>query len=65
MDEAARLLTVGQAAEYLGVSASSVRTWSDRGLLATYRTPGGQRRYDRAGLDAFMRSMREPNRGTR
>jgi DNA repair protein RadD len=55
-----RFLNVGQAAEYLGVSAASLRTWSNRGLVATYRTPGGQRRYDRADLDAFMHSMREP-----
>jgi excisionase family DNA binding protein len=61
----ARLLNVGQAAEYLGVSPASLRMWSDRGLVATYRTPGGQRRYDRADLDAFMHSMREPNRGRR
>jgi DNA repair protein RadD len=55
-----RFLNVGQAAAYLGVSAASLRAWSNRGLVATYRTPGGQRRYDRADLDAFMHSMREP-----
>jgi excisionase family DNA binding protein len=60
MQATTRFLNVGQAAEYLGVSAASLRTWSNRGLVATYRTPGGQRRYDRADLDAFMHSMREP-----
>jgi excisionase family DNA binding protein len=60
MKATARFLNVGQAAEYLGVSAASLRNWSNRGLVATYRTPGGQRRYDRADLDAFMHSMREP-----
>jgi excisionase family DNA binding protein len=60
MHTTTRFLNVGQAAEYLGVSAASLRTWSNRGLVATYRTPGGQRRYDRADLDAFMHSMREP-----
>jgi DNA repair protein RadD len=60
MPTTTRFLNVGQAAEYLGVSAASLRTWSNRGLVATYRTPGGQRRYDRADLDAFMHSMREP-----
>jgi DNA repair protein RadD len=64
METTTRFLNVGQAAEYLGVSAASLRTWSNRGLVATYRTPGGQRRYDRADLDAFMRSMREPVAGT-
>jgi excisionase family DNA binding protein len=55
-----RLLNVGEAAAYLGVSAASLRKWSNDGLVGTYRTPGGQRRYSIDDLDAFMRSMREP-----
>ncbi len=39
-----RLLNVGQAAAYLGVSAASLRSWSNQGLVPVYRTPGGQRR---------------------
>jgi excisionase family DNA binding protein len=58
-----KLLNVGRAAAYLGVSPASLRNWSNRGLVPTYRTPGGQRRYDPADLDEFMRSMREPPRG--
>ena len=45
-----RLLGVGDAATYLGVSRASLRKWSDQGLLRVYRTPGGQRRYSVAGL---------------
>jgi excisionase family DNA binding protein len=59
----ARLLNVGQAAEYLGVSAASLRKWSNDGLVATYRTPGGQRRYARDDLDQFIDSMRETGVG--
>ena len=59
----ARLLNVGQAAEYLGVSAASLRKWSNDGLVPTYRTPGGQRRYSRDDLDTFIDSMREPSPG--
>jgi len=55
-----RLLNVGEAATYLGVSAASLRTWSDRGLVLSYRTPGGQRRYARDDLDRFVESMRQP-----
>jgi excisionase family DNA binding protein len=55
----ARLLNVGQAAEYLGVSSASLRKWSNDGLVPTYRTPGGQRRYARDDLDQFIDSMRE------
>lgn len=55
-----QLLNVGQAADYIGVSAASLRKWSDRGLVSVYRTPGGQRRYVPNDLDDFMRSMRQP-----
>ncbi len=59
MEITARLLNVGQAAEYVGVSAASLRKWSNEGLVTVYRTPGGQRRYSRDDLDRFMSSMRE------
>ena len=59
MEISARLLNIGQAAEYVGVSAASLRKWSNEGLVAVYRTPGGQRRYHRDDLDRFMSSMRE------
>jgi excisionase family DNA binding protein len=60
LGNAKRLLSVGEAATYLGVSAASLRTWSDRGLVLSYRTPGGQRRYARDDLDRFIDSMRQP-----
>ena len=60
MQGTGKFLNVGQAAAYLGVSPASLRNWSNRGLVPTYRTPGGQRRYDPADLDEFMHSMREP-----
>ncbi len=56
-------MNVGQAATYLGVSAASLRNWSNRGLVPVYRTPGGQRRFDATDLDDFMHSMREPVEG--
>ena len=52
-------MNVGQAAEYLGVSAASLRNWSDQGKVPVYRTPGGQRRYRVADLDRFIESWRE------
>jgi transcriptional repressor of dcmA and dcmR len=55
-----RFLNVSEAAELLGVSAASLRKWSDQGLLSVYRTPGGQRRYDPVDLDQFLASMRQP-----
>jgi excisionase family DNA binding protein len=58
-----RLMSVGDAAAYLGVSPASLRKWSNSGLVPTYRTPGGQRRYSVEDLDEFIRSMREPRGG--
>ncbi len=54
-------LTASQAARYLGVSLSTVRRWSDTGHLRGYRTPGGQRRFSPDQLDAFLRSLQQPD----
>ena len=40
-----RLLTIGQAAELLGVHPLTVRNWSEKGTIRCLRTPGGHRRY--------------------
>jgi len=50
-------LSISEAARVLGVSLSTVRRWSDAGVLPSYRTPGGQRRYSREQLEAFLRSL--------
>ncbi|MGI8460192.1 MAG: MerR family DNA-binding transcriptional regulator [Solirubrobacterales bacterium] len=60
MSRFSQLLNVGEAADYIGVSAASLRKWSDRGLVSVYRTPGGQRRFVPGDLDDFMTSMRQP-----
>jgi excisionase family DNA binding protein len=60
MEASPRFLNVSEAAEFLGVSAASLRKWSDQGLVPVYRTPGGQRRYAPADLEAFLDSMRQP-----
>lgn len=54
-----RFLNVGEAAAYVGVSAASLRKWSNQGFVPVYRTPGGQRRFVRGDLDDFMRGMRQ------
>lgn len=50
--------TISQAAEKLGVSIATVRRWSNAGFLESTRTPGGQRRFTQAQLDAFVASLR-------
>jgi excisionase family DNA binding protein len=62
MEETTRFLNVGQAAAYIGVSAASLRNWSNEGLVPVYRTPGGQRRFSTDDLDEFISSMRQPPR---
>ena len=59
MEATGRFLNVSEAAAFLGVSAGSLRKWSDQGLVPVYRTPGGQRRYAPADLEQFLASMRQ------
>ena len=40
-------LSLSDAAKLLGVHPSTVRLWSDKGVLPTHRTSGGHRRYRR------------------
>lgn len=60
MEASQRFFNISEAAQFLGVSAASLRKWSDQGLVPVYRTPGGQRRYAPADLDQFLASMRQP-----
>lgn len=61
MEKTTRFLNVGQAAAYIGVSAASLRKWSNQGIVPVYRTPGGQRRFSTDDLDEFISSMRQPS----
>jgi len=46
-----KLLTIGEAAKWLGVSTQTLRRWErEKKLKPAERTPGGQRRYDPAQL---------------
>jgi excisionase family DNA binding protein len=52
-------LSTSQAAQALGVSLGTIRRWSDMGYLQSYRTPGGQRRFSQAQIDAFLGSLEQ------
>ncbi len=54
-------LTLGQVAKMLGVHPSTVRVWSDKGLLPVYRTQGGHRRYRRSEVELWTQAMRDTN----
>ncbi len=51
-------LTLSDVAAVLGVHPSTVRSWSDRGLLPVHRTRGGHRRYLRAEVDLWIAAHR-------
>lgn len=38
-------LPIGEVARLLGVSIATVRNWERSGKIASFRTPGGQRRF--------------------
>ena len=52
-------LTVSQVAARLAVSVGTVRRWADSGALESFRTPGGQRRFDAARVEEFLRSLEQ------
>jgi excisionase family DNA binding protein len=52
-------LSLSAAAELLGVHPSTVRLWSDKGLLPVHRTQGGHRRYKRDEVVLWAQTARE------
>lgn len=51
-------LSLSDVARLLGVHPSTVRSWSDQGLLPVHRTQGGHRRYLRSEVDLWMAAQR-------
>jgi excisionase family DNA binding protein len=51
-------LSLSDAANLLGVHPSTVRNWSDQGVLPVHRTQGGHRRYRRNELELWVQSQR-------
>lgn len=49
----AEWLSVLQVAALIGVHPSTIRQWSDKGILPTHHTNGGHRRYRRAEIDLW------------
>jgi excisionase family DNA binding protein len=47
-------LSLSEASRVLGVSAATLRRWSDAGRLRVFTTPGGHRRYSRDGLERLL-----------
>lgn len=51
-------LSLSDVAGILGIHPSTVRVWSDKGVLPVHRTQGGHRRYLRSELDLWVQSQR-------
>jgi excisionase family DNA binding protein len=56
----AEWLSLGDASRTLGVNTSTLRRWADAGLVRTFRTPGGHRRFSAADLDRLMGAGVDP-----
>jgi excisionase family DNA binding protein len=54
--------TIRKVAQMLGVSAATVRHWAEQGLLESYCTPGGQRRFSREQVDRFVEQLKRSAR---
>jgi len=51
---APKWLTLSEAAGFLGIHYSTMRTWADKGEIRVFRTPGGHRRFSTADLRRFL-----------
>lgn len=47
-------VTLGEATRILGVSAGTLRRWSDDGRVPVFVTPGGHRRFNRPSLERLL-----------
>jgi excisionase family DNA binding protein len=54
VDSVGQWLSLGNASRLLGVSAATLRRWSDTGQVHVYTTPGGHRRFHRAALERLI-----------
>ena len=50
--ENGQVLRLSEAAALLGVHPDTLRRWADEGKVPVSRTPGGERRFIRADIDA-------------
>lgn len=59
-------ISLSEASRVLGVSAATVRRWSDAGRLRVFTTPGGHRRFSRASLERLLPAdrTRRPSLGS-
>lgn len=54
-----KYLTSGEVARAVGASIAAVQAWADQGVLPSFRTPGGHRRFRREDVETFL-AKQEP-----
>jgi excisionase family DNA binding protein len=54
-------LSLSDAAKILGVHPSTVRLWSDKGVLPVHKTQGGHRRYKHGEISLWAQSSQKPH----
>lgn len=52
--QSVKWLTLKEASDFLGVHYTTLRSWSDQGEIAVFRTPGGHRRFGLMDLRRFL-----------
>jgi excisionase family DNA binding protein len=58
MSDASEWVSLGEAAEIIGVHPATIRNWAERGELPCRRTPGGHRRFRRSDLQQWLAANR-------
>jgi len=49
-----KIFPISEAAEYLGVFPLTLRNWEKKGLIRSFRTPGGHRRFKKSELNRII-----------
>lgn len=52
------MVSIADAAKFLGVTANTLRAWEAKGKLSSTRTIGGHRRYSMAALEELQAAHR-------
>ncbi len=58
MHEPSEWVSLGEAAQIIGVHPATIRNWAEQGELPFRRTPGGHRRFRRSDLQQWLASHR-------
>ena len=62
MEKITEYLTIKEAAEFLGISPSTLRNWERQGKLSTHRNPvNSYRLYRKEDLEGFLQTIRNSN----